>query len=179
LEANLRAPRCQDMLKTLRDSEIRTLYEACAPSSFRRARELLGSDADAWDVVQKVFCRLAESDLLHQAQARPMAYVYRATTNACLNELEARRVRGRSMHGSNDTIRAHGEAVHARDLLEKLDERIDDLDRRILVLSFHDGLPQEEIADVLGVWRRTVGRRLSRLRGLVEELESIPLKRTP
>jgi DNA-directed RNA polymerase specialized sigma24 family protein len=105
----------QVMSKALRDSPIRDAYEACAPSSFRRARELLGNEADAWDVVHKVFCRLAESDLLARAQPRPMAYVYRATTNACLNELEARRVRGRSVPGQSDTTRAHGEAIHARD----------------------------------------------------------------
>jgi len=161
------------------DTSLRFAYEACAPSAFRRARELLGTDADAWDIVQKVFCRLAEGDLLARIKTRPMLYVYRATTNACLNELEARRVRAHSfVVGATTATDASAEAVHARELLERLDERLDALDRRILVLSFHDGLPQEEIAEVLGIWRRTVGRRLSRLRALVEELERPHLKRT-
>jgi RNA polymerase sigma factor (sigma-70 family) len=166
------------MSRARRDSEVRQLYEACAPSSFRRARELLGNEADAWDVVHKVFCRLAETDVAGQSGVRPMAYVYRATTNACLNELAARRIRERSIPGDPDSTGACGEAVHARDLLEKLDARIDDLDRRILVLSFHDGLPQAQVAEVLGIWRRTIGRRLSRLRTLIDDLERLPAKRT-
>ena len=159
--------------------ELRRVYESCAPSAFVRARELLGSEADAWDVVQKVFCRLAESDLLAEVSARPMAYVYRATTNACLNELKARRVRAGAPEEEAGGGRSSEEAIHARDLLEKLDPSLDDLDRQILVLGFYDGLPQEKIAEVLGVWRRTIGRRLNRLRALVEDLEQPPLKRTP
>jgi RNA polymerase sigma factor (sigma-70 family) len=147
-----------------RELEVRELYEACAPSSFPRARDLLGNEADAWDIVHKVFCRLAESACVADWAARPMAYVYRATTNACLNELAARRTRKDSLPPARYDVGGHAEAVHARDLLEKLDARMDDLDRRILVLAFHDELPQHQIAEVLGIWRRTVGRRLSRLR---------------
>jgi RNA polymerase sigma-70 factor (ECF subfamily) len=159
------------------DRALSEVYEACAPSAFRRARSLLGSDADAWDVVQDVFCRLAGGTLLAAVRERPMRYVYRATTNACLNALQARRVRVRDAEAI-PTAPAQAEAVHARDLLEKLDRRLDDLDRRILVLCFHDGLPQEEIAEILGVWRRTVGRRLARLRILIGEMESVPLRKT-
>ena len=166
------------MSNDLSGRSLRHAYEACAPSAFRRARELLGNEEDAWDVVQRVFCRLAESDLLARIQMRPMPYVYRATTNACLNELQARRVRGRAIPRRSTTTTEQVEGVHARQLLQKLDERLDDMDRRILILSFYDGLPQEGIAEVLGIWRRTVGRRLSRVRALVEELESMPLKRT-
>jgi len=161
-----------------REFEVRELYEACAPSSFRRARDLLGNEADAWDVVHKIFCRLAESALVADWATRPMAYVYRATTNACLNELAARRIRKDSLPLARHDAGGHAEAVHARDLLEKLDARMDDLDRRILVLAFHDELPQHQIAEVLGIWRRTVGRRLSRLRSLIDDLQRLPARRT-
>ena len=158
-------------------ASLHEIYDSCAPSAWRRARELLGSEADAWDVVQKVFCELAQGGKAGDLE-RPMAYVYRATTNLCLNELAARRVR--IAHGPAPVdAAAPGDRVHARELLEKLDARMDDLDRRIVVLAFHDGLPQEEIAEILGVWRRTIGRRLARLRQLAEEIERLPLKRTP
>ena len=157
---------------------LRRAYELCAPSAFRRARELLGNEADAWDAVHKVFCRLAEGDLVERIQARPMLYVYRATTNACLNELAARRVRSHLPVGLHEVAAPRAEEVHARELLEKLDAKLDDFDRRILILSFHDGLPQEQVADVLGVWRRTIGRRLARLRALVAGFERGRLKRT-
>jgi RNA polymerase sigma-70 factor (ECF subfamily) len=156
-----------------RPEDLRAIYQSCAPLAFRRARELLGSEPDAWDVVHEVFAALAQEGALGRIESRPMTYLYRATTNACLNELRARKVRTRKPPERVPAV--HAERVHARDLLEKLDDQLDDVDRRILILWFHDELPQEEIAEILGVWRRTVGRRLVRLRGLVEELERLPL----
>lgn len=158
--------------------ELHDIYKACAPSAFRRARALLGCDDEAWDVVQRVFVKLTEGELRSRAGEKPMAYVYRATTNACLNVIAARGVRDRLLPEA-PAERAPGEAVHARDLLRKLDAKLDDLDRQILVLSFHDGLSQERVGEILGVWRRTVGRRLARLRTLIEELEAMPLRKTP
>jgi RNA polymerase sigma factor (sigma-70 family) len=162
----------------LSETDLDALYTACAPAAFRRARGLLGNDADAWDVVHEVFCKIAEGDLFDPLRSRPMAYVHKATTNACLNHLAARRTRARADPGAVTAHEGHSEALVARDLLAKLDLHLDDLDRRLLVLAFHDGLPQEQIAEVLGVWRRTVGRRLARLRTLVEGLDAQPLKKT-
>ncbi|MBS2024994.1 MAG: sigma-70 family RNA polymerase sigma factor, partial [Deltaproteobacteria bacterium] len=156
---------------TLRPDDLRSVYEACAHVAFRRARGLLGSDADAWDVVHEVFCALAQEGSLGRIEGKVLTYVYRATTNACLNELRARRMRERKVPGADNAPEV--DRVHARDLLDKLDVKLDDLDRRIVVMWFHDELPQEQIAEVLGVWRRTVGRRLTRLRKLVEELEGV------
>ena len=34
--------------------DLHAVYEACAPAAIRRARALLGNQADAWDVVQEV-----------------------------------------------------------------------------------------------------------------------------
>lgn len=156
--------------------DLHALYAACAPAAFRRAQALLGNDADAWDAVHDVFSRLAEQRSASALLDRPMAYVYRATTNTCLSVLETRRRRERQPAEQPGERSPHGEAVLAKDLLEKLDPHLDELDRRILVLWFLDDLPQEQIAEVLGVWRRTVGRRLARLRALAGEI-SEPLRR--
>jgi RNA polymerase sigma factor (sigma-70 family) len=125
-------------------------------------------------VLHQVFCALARAGELERIGPEPMPYVYRAVTNRCLKELAARKVRLRPASTLQCASGSPAEAVHARDLLQKLAPRLDDLDRQILVLWVYDGLPQEEIAATLGVWRRTVGRRLARLRGWIEELERAP-----
>jgi RNA polymerase sigma factor (sigma-70 family) len=151
------------------------LYALCAPAAYHRALGLLGSEADSWDVVHEVFCKLAQGRAFDAANDRPMAYIVRATTNACLNVLAARKVREGFVPGEQSVQGAAG-LVHARDLLEKLGPHLDEVDREILVLTFYDGHSQEQIAELLGIWRRTVGRRLSRLRGLLDELERLPLQ---
>lgn len=149
---------------------FREIYVRCAPAAFRRAFLLLRDEHDAWDVVHDVFAKLAQERGWARIRARPMTYVWRATTNRCLNVLEARRLRATSIVPADDEPRAHSEAIHARDLLEKLAPELDDVDRQILVLQFVDGLSQDEIAETLNLWRRTVGRRLARLRARLIEL---------
>ena len=166
------------MIRHATDKALDEVYTACAPAAFLRARAILGNDADAWDVVHEVFCKMVEGDLLSTIRARPMAYVFKATTKACLNLLESQRVRARGTGAMPVASEEPGETLSARSLLFKLDEQLDDLDRRLLVLAFHDGLPQEQIALVLGIWRRTVGRRLTRLRALAAELEAQHLRET-
>ena len=150
------------------------LYALCAPAAYHRALGLLGSEADSWDVVQEVFCKLAQGRAFDAAD-RPMAYVVRATTNTCLNVLAARKVREGFVPGEQ-SVQGAANLVHARDLLAKLGPHLDVTDREILFLTFYDGLSQEQIAELLGIWRRTVGRRMARLRGLLGELEQLPLQ---
>jgi len=150
---------------------LREIYESCAPAAFRRARLLLGDDEEAWDVVHEVFARLADPEARRPLLLDPMRYVYRATTNACLDALDARRLRAGLRDLPTPQPAEVAAAAQARDLLAKLDVHLDATDRRILVLAFFDGLTQDEIAAVLGVWRRTVGRRLARIRTMVDGLE--------
>src|SRR5688572_29220498 len=81
------------MPRGLGADELRGLYERYAPVIHRRALALLRRDADAWDIVQEVFERMLQSGPAFRHEARPMTYIYRVTTNLCLNALRARTTR--------------------------------------------------------------------------------------
>src|SRR5205807_662621 len=73
--------------------ELETLYRQYAPVLFRRARRLVGRDAEAWDVVQQVFERLMTSSEAFRREASPMTWLWRITTNVALNHLRSRSLR--------------------------------------------------------------------------------------
>ena len=67
--------------------------------------------------------------------------------------------------GSRGSRQAHTEA-----LLCRLLGRLDDKCAEVLVYRFFDELTQEEIAELLATSRKTVGKRLDRIRQAVREL---------
>lgn len=66
-------------------TEFETLYIQCFPPSMRLAMSLLHEEDEARDVVQEVFLRLWESDILVD---NPTAFLLRAVRNACLNRID-------------------------------------------------------------------------------------------
>ena len=61
---------------------------------FRRARALLGNDADAQEAAQEVFIRWLQGIDGFQERALLSTWLYRITTNYCLNRIrDARRRR--------------------------------------------------------------------------------------
>ncbi len=150
------------------------LYAQYAPVVFRRARRILGRDADAWDVVQEVFERMVKSGATFRFEARPMTWVWRITTNACFNALRARGVREPGLSVVEEEASDAQAGVEARQLLSKWLAHLDERELTIATLLFIDGLTQDEVADVLGLSRKTIGREVAELREKAKALGAVP-----
>ncbi|MCY1023425.1 sigma-70 family RNA polymerase sigma factor [Pyxidicoccus sp. MSG2] len=164
------------MARGLSASELKAIYEIYASTVHRRARALLGRDSDAWDAVQEVFCRLLESGAAFRAEARPMTYIYRVTTNVSLNLLRSRALRDVVVGGALpwDEVGAEPGEVEARNLLRALSRELDARALQIATLHFMDSLTQEEIVEVVGLSRKTVGKVLEQVRARARELAVEP-----
>ncbi|MBZ4423019.1 RNA polymerase sigma factor [Myxococcus sp. RHSTA-1-4] len=165
------------MARGLSASELAEIYELYAPTVFGRARTLLGRDSDAWDAVQEVFCRLLESAGAFRAEARPMTYIYRVTTHVSLNLLRSRALRDvttREPEPSEEQEGASPGEVEARNLLRALARDLDERALQIATLHFMDGLTQEEIVEVVGLSRKTVGKELEKVRVRARQLTLEP-----
>lgn len=154
--------------------ELKRLYERYAPVVFRRARTLLGRDADAWDAVQEVFEKMLSAHDSFRGEAQPMTWIYRITTNVALNMLRARKVREPMLTVVEEEPSVGVGAVEARDLLRKWIDSLTEREQEVATLLFLDGLTQEEIADVLGLSRKTIGRELAELREKAASLGAVP-----
>ncbi len=168
------------MARGLSASELTAIYELYAPTVHRRARALLGRDSDAWDAVQEVFCRLLASGAAFRAEARPMTYIYRVTTNVSLNLLRSRALRDVATEAlPPEEAGAEPEEVEARNLLRVLARELDERALQIATLHFMDSLTQEEIVEVVGLSRKTVGKVLEQVRTRARELALEPQRGAP
>ena len=143
-----------------------TLYRRYAPAAYRRAHHLLGSEADADEVVHDVFLSLFERPEQQRAATSIAGYFYGAVTHACLNRLRNQRTRARL------ALQHHADAVlpfdpgtgpesslAARVVLANLPEPL----AEVAVYYYVDELTQREIAEILGCSPRHVGNHLERL----------------
>jgi RNA polymerase sigma-70 factor, ECF subfamily len=160
--------------QTMDRNTIEQLYVRFGPMVLRRSRRLLGDETAARDAMQEVFVRALRTVGGFRSDASPATWLYRIATNYCLNLLrdEARRAQLWSRYGAvvTSVVQAPGEArVHISQILSAVRPEL----QEIAFYHFIDELKQEEIADLLGVSRRTVGNRLDELRTAVLQLEMI------
>jgi RNA polymerase sigma-70 factor (ECF subfamily) len=129
---------------------------------------MLRSRDDAVDVVHALFVDLIPtwtSDV-------DLPYLYKAVTHRCLNLVRNRGNRARLLEREGSAAAPVGrvrldDEVVGLGLLAALADRLDDGHLQVLVCRFVDDMTQDEIAAHLGVSRKTVGKRLDRIRAAV------------
>ena len=158
------------MAKGLGRDELQRLYTQLAPAIHRRARLLLGRDADAWDVVQEVFEKMLNMGDSFRGESQPMTWAWRITTNLCLNHLRSRKLREPKLQLVKDEPATDQRGTEVRQLLQVWLTHLDEREQQIATLLFIDGLTQDEVADVLGLSRKTIGREVEALRAKASAL---------
>ena len=140
-------------------------YRAWGPALVRKAERVLRNREDAIDVVHALF-----ADLIPRwSTAVDLPYLYRAVTNRCLNLVRDRGTRARLLEREHASAAPVGrvqldDEVMGLALIAQLADRLDAAHMEVLVARFVDDMTQDEIAEHLGISRKTVGRRLDRIR---------------
>ena len=135
---------------------------------------MLRSRDDAVDVVHTLFTDLIPTWTSHV----DLPYLYRAVTNRCLNLLRDRGTRARLLVRDQRAAAPIGrvrleDQVVGVGLLAALAERLDEGHLQVLVCRFVDDMTQDEIAAHLGLSRKTIGKRLDRIRQTVTALREV------
>ena len=142
---------------------LEQLYRRYHRAVLRRATALMGERDAGRDVMQEVFVRALGSQVEFAELSSPLAWLYRITTNMCLNRLRDdsrhRAILGRFVSGEEPS-RAPT-ADHALTLSALLFDVPPEL-QEIAVRYFVDEMSQQEISDVLEIPRRTISYRLGR-----------------
>ncbi|MBL8953653.1 MAG: sigma-70 family RNA polymerase sigma factor [Myxococcaceae bacterium] len=150
---------------------VEELYSQYGPMVLRRARAMLGDEQAARDATQEIFLKVFSAWAAFRADSSPVTWLYRATTNHCLNLLRngarhsaALDLLGRTLVGH--TLVGHTAGGHTsvgldeRLTLRAVLDRVPAPLREIAVYYYLDQLSHDEIAKLTGVSRRTVGNRL-------------------
>lgn len=174
------APRFLDRLRAGDGTAFEDLVMTYQHRVFGVALRMLGNAGEAQEVAQEAFLRAHRALSEFRGDAKLSTWLYAITSRLCLNRLasgERRLVR----QGEEALLRLSDAAPRPDDVLERseleaaLQRAIAELpeDRRIVViLRDLEGLPYEEIAQVLGLELGTVRSRLHRARAdLKDKLE--------
>jgi len=154
-------------------SDPQAAYRAYGPALVRKAERMLRNREDAVDVVHALFVDLIPT----WSRDVDLAYLYRAVTNRCLNVVRDRATRARLLDREQRAaapvgrVRLEDQVVGVA-LLEAHADRLDEGHLQVLVARFVDDMTQEEIAEHLGLSRKTIGKRLDRIRDEVNVLRS-------
>ncbi|HLK89748.1 MAG TPA: RNA polymerase sigma factor [Polyangia bacterium] len=145
------------------DAEVAQAYRDHAGAVYARGARILRDREAARDVTQEVFVRCFGRGPDLRSQRELLAWLYRVTTNLCLNAIRNRKLRGRAdrdaAHFAPAAAAPEGPARRGLwDLLAGLDDRT----QAIVIYVHLDGMTQAEAAEVAGVSDRTVRNCLAR-----------------
>jgi len=158
------------------NSSLETLFQQHHDRVFRAAHRVTGSAADAEDVLQTVFLRLARGSEGVTVPDNPESYFARAAVNASLDLLRARK---RSKAVAFDDVesgagaielvsRRHPEASHEdRELRQLIREAVSKLGPtagQMFALRYFEGYDNGEIAQMMKTSALVVGVTLHRAR---------------
>ncbi len=143
--------------------KLATLYRSHGHVVLRRARQILSSETDAEEVLQELFSGLAARPEQLEGVRNNAAWIYRATTHACLNRIRQHknRARLRDEHLPPPNAGRDGGAEAIADVRKVIDELDEDC-AAVLIYYHVDGMTHAEIAEVFGCSRRQVTNLLQR-----------------
>ena len=144
--------------------DLEATYRSHGHVVLRRARAILGNEDDAREVLQEVFMSLVTNPKQYKARSSITTFLYRVTTNKCLNNLRNRTRRGKLLaqdaagrsEGAEPTAQA---SLEAAEVLRRLPERL----ARVAIYYYVDEMTHEEMSKLLECSRRQVGNLVSKL----------------
>jgi RNA polymerase sigma-70 factor (ECF subfamily) len=153
-----------------RTAAYQELVKRHSAAVFRRAYRLLGSRADAEDVVQEVFLNVFRAIPRVDVRGRFVHWLNSITLNASLRLLDRRRREALQLHQTTAQAGSESDPMLRRSLAEALD-LLPPQTRVAIVLRFVDGHSYVEIARMTGEKESTVKMRVARgMRRVREQL---------
>lgn len=146
--------------------QLGELFTRFADDVYRFAYSCTRHAADAEDVCQSVFCRLAEGRT-ELEPGREKAWLLTCAANACKNRFRfLRRWEGLPLEAAEAVPDESGRAV--LEAVLSLPEKY----RAPVHLYYYEGYSQKEIADILGLSLTAVQTRMQRARTMLKEVLS-------
>ena len=156
-----------------REQFIEQLFRQNYSEMIHLAKVLLGDDGEAEDVVQDIFLRIADSDILRPeglsvARIPPKndSYLLIAVRNACLNRIRQMQLHERvknllPIEDETDLQPIDRQLEQLEDISAFVDEQLEEPHRSIFHLRFDEDLTIAEIARRLGLNPNTAYKYLA------------------
>jgi RNA polymerase sigma-70 factor (ECF subfamily) len=158
----------------LSESDIAALYAQYGHAIYKRCLRLVSSPEDARELMQETFFQFFSGRDRFLGKSSPFTFLYRIATNLSIDKLRRRTTAGpRTNLDDEPTLKSEGQSQEKRtQVLEEikvLTEGLDEETLTIAVMSHVDGLTQDEIAETLGLSRKTIGKKLQRFMDITRD----------
>ncbi len=147
------------------DAELADLYNRYAHVLLARCRGILRNEEEAQDAVQETFARVVKHWDSFRQQSSPLTWMYKISTNYCLNQVRNKSTRRRKLEdhkaeiGERAEPPSEGGTDHERILA--LLEQVDEQTRACVVHTFFDDCTRNETAELVGLSVPTVRKRVN------------------
>ncbi len=123
------------------------------------------------DIVQSLFVDL----IAKPPKSLDLAYLYSAVTNRCLNLIRNQSNRSRLLAEGRDALRGPertnlGDTLLSLNLLMRLLSELDGKSAQLVVYHYLDDMNQDDVAKQMGISRRAVVKRLTKIRAKAQSL---------
>jgi RNA polymerase sigma-70 factor, ECF subfamily len=147
------------------------LYRRYAGSLYWVCLKYVKNREDAEDLVNQVFLKVESHLHTFKGQSSIYSWMYRIAVNECIQMFRKRKfeVDGDYLGTSEDVLPFQPEREWIAKLtMETLFRKTDAQTVEIIFLLYYEGLSQDEVVEKLGVSRRTLNRKVSAFKQLVE-----------
>ena len=145
--------------------DIAELYRRHGAMVLNRCRLLLGNEADAQEACQLVFLNVHRHSAAFRGEASPTTWLFRSTTNTCLNWMRGRKRRREDLvdelppvAAANDSVL---EALEVKQLLDMLLAHEDEGTQAAVLYHVLDGMTHDEVGQLLGLTGAAVRKRIA------------------
>jgi RNA polymerase sigma-70 factor (ECF subfamily) len=155
------------------ETALADLYAKYAPAIYAHCRRFLRSPAAARDATQEAFVRVLVRGVVLPREEEALRYLYRVSTNVCLNLLREHSVHTRaapSIAANVFHVSSAESGLADREFVTAVLDRCGEGGAKVAIMHYLDGMSQVEIAEVLGITRRTVFNRLRKLTRVAGDL---------
>ena len=161
------------VVERISDIALAALYQKYAPAIYAHCRRMLQSQAAARDATQEAFVRVLTRGPRFPNDDDGLRYLYRVSTNVCLNQIRELKIHTRAASSLRARPSSSGsmEGRHAdREFVAAVLDRCGEAGATVAVMHYVDGMSQVEVAEILGITRRTVFNRLRKIEKVAREL---------
>ena len=163
--------------KTLDHNAFQNMYETYYQLVHRVCYRYTKNREEADDLAQEIFLKVHGSFAGFEGNSQPSTWLFRVATNHCLDHLRWKKRQTELLAGYGDDLafsRAPETSADnpAKRLFRRLLETMDAANRQVVFLRFEVGLTHEEIAEICGVSRVAITKRLAKFQAKVALLKA-------
>ncbi|MEO6095109.1 MAG: RNA polymerase sigma factor [Fibrobacteria bacterium] len=167
----------ESITKTLDHDAFRNVYESYYQLVQRVCYRYTKNRDEADDLSQEIFLKVHGSFSGFEGNSQPSTWLYRVATNHCLDHLRWKKRQTELLAGYGDDLAFSRVPEASADnpakrLFRRLLDGMDEANRQVVFLRFEVGLTHEEIAEICGVSRVAITKRLAKFQTKVAALRS-------